>query len=105
MKILLLPRSKRQYYGGKSFNIYRFSHKYNYFLHTKGINFAEELQKGSKIAVCLMLYRAPLLKKLRFLNVHLGEDISFGNIINALNPKIAYTRMARYFIAKEKTQW
>ena len=43
------------------------------------------------------LYRAPFLKNLRFPNVRLHEDKTFGSIVSALAGKIAFTISARYF--------
>lgn len=84
----------------KSFNIYRFKHEdYNsaIFAYRARKSRGGITRKGSKIASWLALYRAPFLVHLRYPPVRLCEDITFGNIVNALADKVAYTRTARYF--------
>lgn len=43
------------------------------------------------------LFRAYFLESLRFCDVRLAEDVSFGILCNALAKKVAYTRTAKYF--------
>ena len=84
----------------KSFNTYRFKHEdYNsaIFAYRARKQRGGITRKGSKIASWLALYRATFLEHLRYSNARLGEDITFGNIVNALADKVAYTRTARYF--------
>lgn len=84
----------------KSFNTYRFKHedyKSEIFTYRARKSRGGITRKGSKIASWLALYRAPFLEHLRYSNARLGEDITFGNIVNALADKVAYTRTARYF--------
>lgn len=84
----------------KSYNIYRFSDKsYNksIFAYRRGKSKGGVTHKGGKVEVWRTLYRASLLESLRFSNARLGEDVSFGNIANAIAGKVAYTRTARYF--------
>ena len=84
----------------KSYNIYRFNDKSydkSIFAYRRGKSKGGVTRKGGKIEVWRTLYRASLLKSLRFANARLGEDITFGNIANALSGKVAYTRTARYF--------
>ena len=71
----------------KSFNIYRFKHedyKSDIFAYRRWKSRGGITRKGSKIASWLALYRAPFLEHLRYSNARLGEDITFGNIVNAL---------------------
>lgn len=84
----------------KSFNTYRFKHEHynkSIFAYRGRKSRGGITRKGSKIASWLALYRAPFLEHLRYSNARLGEDITFGNIVNALADKVAYTRTARYF--------
>nr|WP_267902102.1 glycosyltransferase family 2 protein [Helicobacter macacae] len=84
----------------KSFNVYRFKHedyKSDIFAYRRWKSRGGITRKGSKIEACRALYRAKFLKILRYPPVRLCEDITFGNIVNALADKVAYTRTARYF--------
>lgn len=85
----------------KSFNPYRFKHEdYNsaIFAYRARKSRGGITSKGNtKIAQWLTLYRAPFLEHLRYSNARLGEDITFGNIVNALAGEVAYTRTARHF--------
>ncbi|MGX3012056.1 glycosyltransferase family 2 protein [Helicobacter sp. 23-1044] len=84
----------------KSFNVIRFNdsdYKKSIFAYRARKSKGGITAKGSKIASWLMLCRAEFLRDLRYSNARLGEDITFGNIINALSNKVAYTRTARYF--------
>lgn len=96
----LESNAKRNIMVAKSFNVYRFKHEHYkkaIFAYRRRKSRGGITKKGSKIAAWLTLYRAPFLRDLRYPNVRLGEDITFGNITNALSPQVAYTRKARYF--------
>lgn len=96
----LESHAKRGIMVAKSFNTYRFKHenyKRSIFAYRARKSRGGITRKGSKIAAWLSLYRAPFLEHLRYSNARLGEDITFGNIVNALAGEVAYTRSARYF--------
>ena len=84
----------------KSFNVYRFrdeDYDSSIFAYHRWKSRGGITRKGGKIEACRALYRASFLKHLRYPPVRLCEDITFGNIVNALADKVAYTRTARYF--------
>lgn len=96
----LESHAKRGIMVAKSFNVYRFKHedyKSEIFAYHRWKSRGGITRKGSKIEACRALYRAKFLKTLRYPPVRLHEDITFGNIVNALADKVAYTRTARYF--------
>ena len=84
----------------KSYNIYHFKH----WDYDKAI-FARRLwktrgmitRKSGRNEAWRALYRAEFLRNLRFPNVRLHEDKTFGSVVSALAGKIAFTISARYF--------
>ncbi len=96
----LESHAKRGIMVAKSYNYYRFRHEsYNkdIFAYRARKQKGRVTNKCKKIIQWAFLYRVPFLEHLRFPNVRLAEDVSFGNLVNALADKIAYTRAARYF--------
>ena len=84
----------------KSYNIYHFKH-WDYgkaiFAHRLWKTRGMITRKSGRNEAWRALYRTEFLRNLRFPNVRLHEDKTFGSVVSALAGKIAFTISARYF--------
>ena len=93
-------KSHKNIMVAKSYNIYHFKHwDYDKAIFTRRLWKTRGMttRKSGRNEAWRALYRAEFLRNLRFPNVRLHEDKTFGSIVSALAGKIAFTISSRYF--------